>query len=127
MDLYSSTNLNNRKYFSNPLYLEISIGTTRVFSSAHRSIDLLMSQQLCLLSTEFSQHIGMLRAFLVKQGFFLSLNDKFILNEPGYSGMLLISVKAFLSANGDVLNSSTYTFSELHLMSHKRINDLRMA
>ena len=59
----------------------------------HISIELLLSQQLCLLSTDFSLLLGLLRALLVKQGYFLSFSDKFILNEPGYSGMLLFYVK----------------------------------
>ena len=60
---------------------------------AHSSMELLLSQQLRLLSTEFSQLLGLLRALLVKQGYFLPLGDKFILNEPSYSGMLLVSFK----------------------------------
>ena len=53
----------------------------------------MLSQQLCMLITELSQLLGLLGALLVKQGYFLSFGDKFILNEPGYSGMLLVSDK----------------------------------
>ena len=64
-------------------------------------MELLLSQQLCLLSTELSQLLGLLRALLVKQSYFLPFSDKFILDEPGYSGMLLVSVKRLQhGANG---------------------------
>ena len=49
---------------------------------AHSSTDLLLSQQLCLLRTEFPQLLSLLRTLMVKQGYFLSFSDKFILNEP---------------------------------------------
>ena len=50
----------------------------RVCRPTRCSIGLLLSQQLCLLSTEFSQLLGLLRVLLLKQGYFLSFGDKFI-------------------------------------------------
>ena len=78
---------------------------------AHSSIEFLLSQQLCLLSTEFSQLLGLSRALLVKQGYFLFFGDKFILNEPDYSGMLLVSVKRLQhGAKGGFACGRTHTF-----------------
>ena len=68
-------------------------GATRMRRPAYSSIKLLLSHQLSLLSTEFSQLLGLLRVLLVKQGYFLPFGSKFMLNEPGDGGMLLVSVK----------------------------------
>ena len=82
-----------------------------MISSAHISIELLLSQQLCLLITEFSQLIGLLITLMVKQGFFLSLSDKLILNEPAYSGMLSVSVERIHhGANCDIAYGRTHAF-----------------
>ena len=59
----------------------------------HSIIFLLLSQQLCLWSTKFYQMLGLLRALLVKQGYFISFGDKVILNKPSYNCMFLVSVK----------------------------------
>ena len=78
---------------------------------AHISMELLLSQQLCLLSTKFSQLLGLLRSLLVKQGYLLPLGDKFILDEPGYRGMLLVSVKRLQhGANGDLAYGINHAF-----------------
>ena len=60
---------------------------------AHSSNKLLLSQQIWQLSTDFSQLLGLFRALLVKQGFFFPFGNKFMLNEPGYRGTFLVSVK----------------------------------
>ena len=46
-------------------------GMTRVRRPDHSSIKLLLSQQLSMLGTEFSQLLGLLRDLLVKQRYFL--------------------------------------------------------
>ena len=74
------------------------------------SIKLLLSQQLCLLSTELSQLLGLLRALLVKQGYFFLFDARFMLNELGDSGMFLVSVKRILnSANDSVAYGRTHS------------------
>ena len=51
---------------------------------SHSSMKLLLlSQQLCLKNTKFSQLLGLLRDLLVKQGYFLPFGDKYILDELG--------------------------------------------
>ena len=83
----------------------------RVCRSAHSSIELLLSQHLCLLSTESSQLLGVLRALLVNQGYFLSFGATFMLNEPGDGGMLLVSVKRLQHyANGSFEYGRTHAF-----------------
>ena len=53
----------------------------------------------------------MLRTLLAKHGYFLSFSNKFILNEPGYSGMLLISVKRLQhGANDGFADGKTNSF-----------------
>ena len=77
---------------------------------AHSSIELLLSQQLCLLSTQFSQLVGLIRALLVMQGYFLSFSVKFLLNEPGDRGMQLVSVKRFQhGGNADVAHGRAHS------------------
>ena len=74
-------------------------------------MELLLSQQCCLLSTEFFQLLGLLRALLVKNGYFLPLGDKLILNEPGYSNMLLVSVERLQhGANGGFAYGRAHAF-----------------
>ena len=46
-------------------------GMTRVRRPDHSRIKLLLSQQLSMLGTEFSQLLGLLRDLLVKQRYFL--------------------------------------------------------
>ena len=46
----------------------------------------------------------------MRQGYSISFGDKFILNEPGYSGMSLVSVKRLLhGANGEFAQGRTHT------------------
>ena len=54
-------------------------GTTRVRRPDHSSIEVLLSQQRDLFSTALFQLLGLLRALLLKNGYFLPLGDKFIL------------------------------------------------
>ena len=73
-------------------------------------MELLLSQQLCLLSTEFSQLISLFRALLVKQGYILPFGDKLILDEPGDGGMLLVSVKRLQhSGNANVAHGRAHS------------------
>ena len=72
---------------------------------------MLLSQQFQLLSTLFSQHLRVLRALLVKQGYFLLGPVEFVLNELGYSRMLLISTQSVQhGANGWPAYGRTYSF-----------------
>ena len=76
---------------------------------AHSSIKFLLSQQLSLLSTEFSKLLGLLKAFLVKQCYFSPFGSKFILNEPGDGGMLLVSVERLQhSGNANVAHGKAH-------------------
>ena len=85
---------------------------------AHSSIPLLLSQQLCLLSTEFSQLLDLLRALLVMLGYFISFGDKLILDKLGYSGMLLVSVKRLQhGADNDFVYVELICPTALHSMS----------
>ena len=72
---------------------------------------MLLSQQFILLSTEFFQRLSLLSALLVKQGYFFAFGDNFILNELGYSGMLLVPVKGLQhGANGGFTDGRTHSF-----------------
>ena len=52
---------------------------------------------------------GLLRALLMKVGYFLSLSDNYFLNEPGDSGMMLVSVDRLqYCANGDFASGRTH-------------------
>ena len=78
--------------------------------TAHSSIKLMLSQQLSLLITELSQLLGLSRALLVKQGYFLPFGSKFMLNEPGDGGMLLVSVKRLQhSGNANVAHGRDHS------------------
>ncbi|CAI5725094.1 unnamed protein product [Hyaloperonospora brassicae] len=94
---------------------------------AHSSMELLLSQQLRLLSTEFSQLLGLLRALLVKQGYFLPLESKFIVDELGDSSMLATAWfegcdiesigKGFITANG----RSSEDSDSFYVFNHARV------
>ena len=85
-------------------------GTTHTRRPAQNSIQLMLYQQLCMLITDFPQLLGLLRALLVKQGYFLPFGANFMLKEPGDSGMSLVSVKRFQhSGNANVSHGTTHS------------------
>ena len=90
---------------------------------SHSSMKLLLlSQQLCLKSTKFSQLLGLLRALLVKQGYFLPFGDKYILDELGFSSMLLVFIKRLQhGANRSFATVECMPSTALHSMSLKSL------
>ena len=83
----------------------------RMRQPVHGSNKLLLSQRRCLLRTEFSQLLGLLRVLFVKQVYVCIFSDKFISIELGHSGMFLVVVMSLRhGANGGFGNEKTRWF-----------------
>ena len=64
----------------------------------------------------------------MKEGYFLSFGGKFILNDHGYSGMLLVSVKRLQhGANGNFAYGRRHEFYRTPFESHKWFKPSRVA
>ena len=118
MALTNSTYHNNRESWVTSLYLEVSI-----FMVSKRLVCVVpptAALNCCYLNCSVCWAPSFLNALLVKQGYFLSFGDKFILNKPGYNVMLLVYAKRLQHCDKGRSNTVERKRStSLHLISLK--------